>query len=279
MSGVALVDGVPADTACLDERALQFGDGLFETIAIVDGRPCLWDAHIQRLERGCHRLHLPQPDVALLRREAASICGSLARAVLKLYWTAGRSTRGYRRPDPLRPGRILRVFDWAAAGHDTWRLRLCTHRLGEQPVLAGIKHLNRLDQVIARAEWHDTDIDEGLMLAIDGRVISGTMSNLFLQSGDTLITPALNGSGIAGVVRELICERVEASGDSVRITDLSLDDIRRADAVYMSNSLIGIKRVGCFEDHSYDLSVIEHAAITRARAACHQPDDTSGGES
>ena len=271
MPGAILVDGVPADSSCLDERAFQFGDGLFETIAVVDAQPCLWDAHVRRLELGCARLNLPLPDVELFRHEVAQICANRARGVIKLYWTAGCSERGYRRPNPLYARRLLRLSDWPEDHRDAWHIRLCAHRLGTQPALAGIKHLNRLDQVIARNEWLDAGVDEGLMLNADGQIISGTMSNLFLQCGETLVTPSLHDAGIAGVVRGLICELAEAAGSPVRIAEISLEEVRGADAIYLSNSLIGVKRVASFEDVNYDLSVGEQAVIGQARTACYKP--------
>ena len=101
-----LIDGVEADGGWLEERAFQFGDGLFETIAIIDGKPCLWDAHMARLADGCDRLRLPQPDLNQITEESRRLCAGRQRAVLKLYWTAGPSERGYRRPTALNPRRI-----------------------------------------------------------------------------------------------------------------------------------------------------------------------------
>ncbi len=277
MPDAVLIDGVLSDSACLDERALQFGDGLFETVAVVDQQPCLWEAHMQRLARGCHQLHLPLPDVAQLRKETEELCAGTVRGVMKLYWTAGRSVRGYRRPQPLRPQRMLRLSEWPVRQPKPWHLRLCTHRVGDQPVLAGIKHLNRLDQVIARAEWQDDAVDEGVMQGLDGRIVSGTMSNLFLQTGEQLITPSLDRAGVAGVVRELVIELAAADGYRIDIRDVTLKDLRQADALYMSNALIGVERVARFEDVGYDLGMAEHPVVAQTRAVCHRPDVVSGG--
>lgn len=276
MPDTVLIDGVLSNNTCLDERALQFGDGLFETIAVVDHQPCLWKAHMQRLKCGCRQLHLPAPDVAQLRREVEALCIGTTRGVIKLYWTAGRSVRGYRRPQPLCPQRMMRLSEWPVRRLEPWHLRLCIHRVGDQPILAGIKHLNRLDQVIARSEWQDDTVDEGVMQGPDDRVVSGTMSNLFLQIGERLVTPSLDRAGIAGVVRQLMIEFASGGKYQVDIRDVTLKDLRQADAVYTSNSLIGVKRVARFDDVSYDLGIDEHPLVAQTRAACHIPDNTSG---
>ena len=144
--------------------------------------------------------------------------------------------------------------------------------MGENPDLAEIKHLNRLDQVIARAEWDDPAISEGLMLGLDGRVLSGTMSNLFIQRGENLYTPAVDGAGIAGVVRKLVLDAGELVANPVHIGRILLDDVRAADALYLSNSLIGLVRVARYERIDYTEDVCEHAAIVEARRLCHRPE-------
>ncbi len=276
----ALIDGRAADASWLDERALQFGDGLFETIAIIDARPCLWELHMARLEEGCRRLQLPCPDVGLLAEEAGALCAARPRAVLKLYWTAGRSARGYRRPAPLRPRRMLRVSDWSAPPEgEPWALRLCQHRLGDHPALAGIKHLNRLDQVIARAEWDGPANSEGLMLDQQGHVVSGTMSNLFLQQGERLSTPPIDRAGIAGVVRQLALTLARQGGAVIDESPVAPEQVRQADALYLTNSLIGVVRVARFEDREYDLAAAEHPVMHATRQRCHRPaGGNPGGE-
>jgi 4-amino-4-deoxychorismate lyase len=190
--------------------------------------------------------------------------------VLKIFWTAGQSERGYRRPDSIHPRRILRRSEWPEKG-DAWcALRQCTHRLSENPALAGIKHLNRLDQVVARSEWAGAQTGEGLMLGQDGRVVSGTMSNIFVQRDRKLLTPAIDGAGIAGVVRALVLDTAEDLGAKVGVDAVSLDDVYRADALFLTNSLIGVLRVSRFESIEYDPGISEHAVIAETRRLCHQ---------
>jgi len=272
-----LIDGVEADGGWLGERACQFGDGLFETIAIIDGKPCLWDAHMARLADGCDRLRLPQPDLNQITEESRRLCAGRQRAVLKLYWTAGPSERGYRRPTALNPRRIMRCSEWPQETRG-WSMRQCGHRLAEGPALAGIKHLNRLDQVIARSEWEDGGTGEGLMLGQDDRVVCGTMSNVFLQRGQTLLTPAIDGAGIAGVVRNLALELGRQSANPLHVGTVTLDDVHAADALFLSNSLIGMVRVSRYESTGYDPDIGEHAVISETRRLCHQPEPWGHGQ-
>ena len=265
-----LIDGAEAEGNWLRERAFQFGDGLFETIAILDGMPCHWAAHMARIREGCQRIRLPLPDFGLLAEEGQRLCAGHRRAVLKIFWTAGQSERGYRRPDSIHPQRILRRSDWPQKGDGWSALRQCNHRLGENPALAGIKHLNRLDQVVARSEWGDPQTGEGLMLGQDGRVVSGTMSNIFVQRDRKLLTPAIDGAGIAGVVRALVLDTAEDLGAKVGVDAVSLDDVYRADALFLTNSLIGVLRVSRFESIEYDPGISEHAVIAETRRLCHQ---------
>ncbi|MDJ0739017.1 MAG: aminodeoxychorismate lyase [Gammaproteobacteria bacterium] len=274
MFDCALIDGAVVASDALDDRAFQYGDGLFETIAVVDGEPCLWHAHMQRLFTGCSRLGLPQPDQRLLLEECRRLAADTRYAALKLYWTAGDSPRGYRRPAAVRPRRILRLTSWEpAAGETGWRVRLCRYRLGDNPVLAGIKHLNRLDQVLGRAEWSNGRVDEGLMMSQDGRLMCGTISNLFLQFGEKLVTPRLDTAGVDGVVRGLVLQQATHSRTPVVIRDVAPDDAERADAMYLTSSLAGVVRVNRFESIGYDLGRAEHSLMSATRACCHVADD------
>lgn len=266
----ALVDGEPADAQWLTERGFQFGDGLFETIAVIDGGACLWDAHLARLVEGCRRLDLPVPDAVRLRDWAETLCAGRRRAVLKVYWTAGRSGRGYRRPDTLQP-RCDMILTTGFDLPDAWTVRACSHRLGRNPTLAQIKHLNRLDQVIARAEWSDPKIDEGLMLSQDGELICGTRSNLFVQAGSDLLTPVIEAEGVRGVIRQLVLQAATRAGQAVREQKLWLEDLYDADAVFMTNSIVGVVPVLRVGNQSLATSERWPAALALASRECHQP--------
>jgi len=237
------VDGQPADSVPLKDRGLAYGDGVFETIAVKAGQPVLLDRHLQRLDEGCRRLAL-EVDHALVRSEVLAYAAALGDGVLKLILTRGDSQRGYGIDPDAAVRRILQGGPPAiypeAHGTDGIRLFACATRLAEQPLLAGLKHLNRLEQVIARAEWRDAEHAEGLMLDRSGRVIEGVFSNLFVVRNGVLRTADLTRCGVAGVMRAEILDQAQALGVPVAVADISLEQLQQADEVFMCNSVYGI---------------------------------------
>ncbi len=240
----SLIDGQPATGIRLDDRALQYGDGLFETCVLRGGRIELLDRHLRRLEWGCERLGMPSPERALLLSELDTLIAGVAEGLIKVIVTRGSGGRGYQPPTPATPRRILAlhppVVYPAAPARDGVTLYPCRTRLGDQPALAGIKHLNRLEQVLARAEWSDPAMPEGLVRDQQGRPVEGTMSNLFVVRGDALITPDLTRCGVAGIMREQVLELADTRGlvATVEVRDLSADELSAADEVFVTNSVI-----------------------------------------
>jgi 4-amino-4-deoxychorismate lyase len=254
---MTLVNGRITSTIAVDDRGLLYGDGLFETIALVNGYPRELDRHLRRLLDGCQRLAITPPDVLVLRREVAQICANVQRAVLKIIITRGQGGRGYR---PLlqqeQSTRILMLNDWPDYQRVYWEQGIaatcCRTRLGRNPSLAGIKHLNRLEQVLARGEWKD-EYQEGLLLDTENRVVEGTMSNVFMIQDDALHTPELNYAGVAGIMRARILESAGKVGISAHVCELSLGEIEAADALFFCNSLVGIWPVQRLEDHIFEV--------------------------
>ncbi len=237
------VDGQPADALSLKDRGLAYGDGLFETVAVRNGQPVLLDRHLSRLAHGCSRLELAA-DQELIRSELLAYAAALGDGVLKLILTRGDGLRGYA-PDPSAQARRIMQGNPPAAypaahGEQGVRLFPCTTRLSRQPLLAGLKHLNRLEQVLARAEWQDTGHAEGLMLDQAGRVIEGVFSNLFLVRDGGLITADLKRCGVAGVMRAEILFQAESLGIPTQITDIPLEQLQWADEVFVCNSVYGV---------------------------------------
>ena len=271
-----LIDGREGDSISVRDRGLHYGDGLFETMAVIEGSPRLWERHMQRLCRGAERLGFPGPDVARLREEALRLSAGHARAVLKIIITRGGAGRGYRADEMPDITRIVARYDWPACPADfTTRgiqVRVCRTRLGDNPQLAGLKHLNRLEQVLARSEWRDPGIAEGLMLDQRGRVVSGTQSNLFIVRAGGLETPDLSRCGIRGVMREWIMEQGKAMGMSCSETRLGLEDVMEADEVFVCNSVVGIWPVRGIESTDFEIGPITRrlmAAVEASRSADH----------
>ena len=239
-----LVNGKPGNVVQTSDRGLLYGDGVFETIAIRAGRPSHWPRHMSRLQAGCARLGLAMPDSAQLKTEAAQITSGIDQGVLKLIVTRGSGGRGYAVPETATCTRIMQLHPWPeypdACSAEGVRIRLCTTRLGRNPALAGIKHLNRLEQVLARQEWTDTSIREGLLMDTDANLIEGTMSNLFIVKDGVLMTPDLSYSGVAGIMRSIILELAKQLGLNTGIAPVSQAMLLQADEVFLCNSLIGI---------------------------------------
>ncbi|MEI7051234.1 aminodeoxychorismate lyase [Pseudomonas fluorescens] len=263
------VDGQPADALSLKDRGLAYGDGLFETIAVHGGQPVLLDRHLTRLAEGCSRLAIAG-DIERVRSELLAYAAAMGEGVLKLILTRGDGLRGYA-PDPAAQGRRILQGSPPAAypavhGEQGVRLFPCVTRLSNQPLLAGLKHLNRLEQVLARAEWHDGEHAEGLMLDQAGRVIEGVFSNLFLVRDGVLITPDLKRCGVAGVMRAEILFQAESLAIPIQITDISLEQLQWADEVFMCNSVYGVWPVRAYAALSWPVGPLTRKLQTIARA-------------
>lgn len=250
-----LINGQATDTLSALDRGLHYGDGLFETLAISKGMPVHWTRHLQRLLQGCDRLGFAAPDTAALTVEAQHLCAGQARAVLKIIVTRGAGGRGYRSAASAQPTRIMARYPWPdyppTNARDGVHVRLCSTRLGSNPALAGVKHLNRLEQVMARAEWTDATIAEGLMFDQHDHVIEGTMSNLFLVRDGQLITAELTHCGVAGIVRGLVLERAAQQGIACSVRPVPRDELFGADELFLCNSLLGIWPVRAVEAQRY----------------------------
>jgi 4-amino-4-deoxychorismate lyase len=263
------VDGQPADALSLKDRGLAYGDGLFETIAVHGGQPILLDRHLTRLAEGCSRLAIAA-DIERVRSELLAYAAAMGEGVLKLILTRGDGLRGYA-PDPAAQGRRILQGNPPAAypamhGEQGVRLFPCVTRLSNQPLLAGLKHLNRLEQVLARTEWHDGEHAEGLMLDQAGRVIEGVFSNLFLVRDGVLITPDLKRCGVAGVMRAEILFQAESLAIPIQITDISLEQLQWADEVFMCNSVYGVWPVRAYAALSWPVGPLTRKLQTIARA-------------
>ncbi|MBS0377012.1 MAG: aminodeoxychorismate lyase [Proteobacteria bacterium] len=242
----AWVDGREAPAVALRDRGLQYGDGLFETLACLPSGVRFGQLHLGRLAAGCERLRIPLPEAHVLRDEIACAARGDRPAVLKLIVTRGQATaRGYAVTGHERPTRILLRYPWdppapAAAG---LRVRLGDLRFGENPQLAGLKHLNRLEQVLARMEWGDPAIAESLHCSSSGALVSGTSSNVFLVRGGALLTPRLDLCGVAGIMREVVGRVARGLGLDFRTCPLELTDVHAAEEIFLTNALTGIRAV------------------------------------
>lgn len=254
-----LINGIATNELAATDRAVQYGDGVFETIAIFNGEPRAWHRHMKRLFVGCAKLDIPQIDTALLEAEARQLykaCGQgKERLVLKIIISRGSGGRGYRPVAESLPTRILALYPWPEHAYAWYnigiRLHLCQTRLSCNPALAGIKHLNRLENIIASSEWQDKDIAEGLMCNMLGDVIEGTMSNVFAVFANTLHTPDLRHCGVAGTMRARVIEAAVELGIKVNERRIALDELYKADELFVCNSILNIVAVRQLGSHLY----------------------------
>ncbi len=270
-----LINGQPAEDIAVLDRGFQYGDGLFETLRVSAGKPRFWVQHMARLAAGCRVLRIAMPESALLLSEAMSLCAEGSDGVLKIIVTRGEGTRGYAPPAQAATTRVLSLSSAAifpeAHYRDGVSVRVCDTRLAGNPVLAGIKHLNRLEQVLARAEW-ENEVAEGLMLDNNNNVIEGTMSNLFCvqedESGPVLKTPLLTHCGVKGITRENIINEAEAAGISVQETTSGLAELYRSQELFLCNTLIGIWPVRQLEEQHFAVGPVTRQ-LSRALESRH----------
>ena len=253
----------------VDDRAAQYGDGLFETIAIRERTPRLWQYHVERLQLGCERLGIATPSAATLRaaleQAVAATRVDTRYATAKLVISTGIGQRGYKRPADhpvIRIGLFASVPRPADDYRDGISVRLCNTRLAIQPQLAGIKTLNRLEQVLARAEWNAAAVAEGLTLDTDGHLICGTMSNVFVGINNQLLTPALTRCGVAGVMRRHVLTELETRGTTVAVRDITQAELANVNEMFLTNSQFGVLPVTSFDDRALAIGAFTTAVMS-----------------
>lgn len=233
------------------DRGFAYGDGVFRTLRVSQGAPHAWALHYNKLVEDCNRLGIVCPTAEQLLGDIERLCGNEKAVVVKMIITRGESVRGYAPPVVAQPTRIViksAMPDYPQDNFDQGiTLHLCSLRLAHQPKLAGIKHLNRLENVLARSEWTDSQIADGLLLDQHENAIECTMSNVFVRFGTSLATPALDKCGVAGITRQRILDAAIDLGYVPIVRSISLPELLEADEVIICNSLYGawqVRRLG-----------------------------------
>ena len=236
-----LINGTAADNIPAIDRGLAYGDGVFRTLRAVDGKPLHWARQYARLAHDCARLTLPCPAEPALWNEVCRAGAAYPYTAIKIIVTRGSGPRGYAPPEAPAPLRVVISSPYQPqAVEEGIHAHLCKLRLSHQPALAGVKHLNRLENVLARAEWQDPEIREGLLLDHDGNAIGGTMSNLFIVEDGALLTPDVSRCGVAGVTRDRVMAIAQTLGIACRVENCALQRLRDASEVFFVNSLIAL---------------------------------------
>jgi 4-amino-4-deoxychorismate lyase len=255
-----LVNGKQGNLISIRDRGLLYGDGVFRTIRALHGKAQHWSLHLQKLQHDCAALGISCPDVALLSAQLNNLLMQQPDGVVKLIVTRGEGARGYAPPAQAESTIIwdaspLPAYPDDRATHGV-AARLCQFRLSHQPRLAGIKHLSRLENVLAAAELNDAQLKdekfgEGLLLDAANNVIEGTRSNLFLVSQGKLVTPDLSRCGVAGVQRERVMAWATQHNMPLRVRDVGLEEVMNADEVFVVNSIIGLWPIRELEQHCW----------------------------
>lgn len=254
-----LINGVLNRSVEVFDRGFMYGDGLFETIRVVKGDPFLWDYHTNRLVEGCKKLSLPVDSDLILRlrlglERVVKEAGRHAETcIVKIVISRGVGGRGYQVPDKVQLTEVIICYpapDYPLTySLEGIELRTCHHRLSENPSLSGIKHLNRLDQVLASRELQEFEAQraeseapalEGLMLDQSGQVIECTKSNILLFEQGGIVSPDTRLCGVDGVAKNYIFDCAKKLGLSTRIDNVLPSSIPEFEGMAITNSVLGI---------------------------------------
>lgn len=265
----AWVDGAPASSIGLDDRGLHYGDGLFETMAASGGRVHFLASHLARLAHGCAALEIAAPEAEGLKSELARAAALAPRVVVKLIVTRGAALeRGYAFTGGEVPRRIVCAYAWRegeGATQEPARVALAGIHAGV-PLLAGVKHLNRLEQVLARREARRRRLDEVILCNGEGFVTGGSMTNVFALAGGAIVTPPVEHCAVAGVMRSRLLSVARELGLRVSVQALTAHDLHGAEALWLTNARVGLWPVAAFEGRA----VAAHAWTVRLQRALRE---------
>ncbi|CAJ0991555.1 Aminodeoxychorismate lyase [Pantoea sp. Nvir] len=263
------INGKKQPTLAISDRSVQFGDGCFTTAAVRNGRIQLLEAHLRRLRWSCERLIMLNVDWARLEREMIKAAQSHTQAVLKVIISAGSGGRGYSRTGISKTTRIVSISSWPYY-YQTLQIqgiKLCTSpvRLAQNPLLAGIKHLNRLEQVLIRAHLDQRDGEEALVLDTAGNIVECCTANLFWRKGSRVFTPDLTQAGVEGIMRYYLMEQMSTAGQICQVVCCGLSQLFEADEVVICNSLMPVLPVRQLDDRLFK----ERSLYNMLRESCH----------
>ncbi|WP_194436233.1 aminodeoxychorismate lyase [Vibrio fluminensis] len=251
------LNGQPTDSISLLDRSFQYGDGCFTTMLTRDGAVECWSYHLQRMQACLDALAIPHPDwqkVELWLKQAANH-DSLAG--LKLHISRGEGGRGYSATQVSAPN--VTISDFAFPAHYyQWQqegieLGVCQTRLGLNPLLAGHKHNNRLEQVLVKAELDQRQLSDGVVLNLSEHIVETSMANLFWWKEQELYTPDLTMSGVAGVARRRVLDIAQQQKINLHVGEFALTDLLDADEVFITNSILGVAPIKGIEGQSFQI--------------------------
>ena len=244
-----LINGLEQEMLPASDRATQFGDGCFTTARILDGGVCLLGAHILRLQKACEALLIPFSQWDILENEMRRLASE------KVIISRGSGGRGYSGSACQHPARILSVSDYPSH-YAHWReegvvLALSPVRLGRNPMLAGIKHLNRLEQVLIRTHLEQTEAGEALVLDSEGYITECCAANLLWRKGSDVFTPSLEQAGVNGIMRQFCLQQLARAGFRVVEVNAKEEALLAAEEVVICNALMPVVPVRAYDRKSW----------------------------
>ncbi len=266
---ISLVNGKFTDKLSIFDRGLAYGDGFFETMRwklSFDKEMLLvefWNRHIERLRKGCEQIKINFPEKKILDKYKSKLIKKVREikmqsGVLKVIITRGSGGRGYKYENGMVPNIIFIITTLPNLDKTLYqkgvKIKICKSKISRNPDLAGLKHLNRLDSVMARSEWNDNEIFEGLILDDNENVLEGTMSNIFSLKSGVLRTPIIKESGIRGVMRDIIIDKFSSEFNVIHETILNLDELMCSDSIFITNSIIKVLPVSLIEKKRFDVN-------------------------
>lgn len=256
MDSIAIINGKEQSNISIFNRNFQYGDGLFETCVVKNNQILFWEKHLSRLDIGCRKLKIKniEEEIWLKDIKKALSLTSKKNCVLKLILSRGNSQRGYSYPDDILPVRVVIVSEMKnVQAKESFSLEYASSGYHSNPNLAGIKHCNRIEQILARSSLKR---DEAIMLDENQNIISVTQGNIYFIFGQSLVTPKLDRCGVIGSRRSLILELAESIELNVEQGNVSMNDAKKADEAFISNSIMGIQSVNSIEEYQLPKKMI-----------------------
>ncbi|MGR5153154.1 aminodeoxychorismate lyase [Photobacterium swingsii] len=250
------INGADAEYIAVTDRAMQYGDGCFSTILIEGGKPKLWPLHQDRFVKTLAALSIPEPDWVMVLQQIASLAAEVAeKGVVKVLISRGSGGRGYSPTGCQSPSVVISQSAFPNHYHkwqqDGIQLGVCDQVLGLSPMLAGFKHLNRLEQVLLKQEIESRQWQDAVVCDVLGHVVETSASNIFWRKGNTLYTPDLSMAGVCGVMREHVIGLIEETPYCLQIVKSSLDALLCADEVFITNALMALVPINKINEHSF----------------------------
>lgn len=257
-----LINGMKLDSISAYDRGLAYGDGHFTTMAVRDGRVLLWAAHLARLQQAHRRLGLADMDWTVLSQEVESMVADQQQCVAKVILTRGEGGRGYDGTDCMNTTRIVSLAPFPSH-YEQWQrhgieMVLCHQRIGDAPMLAGLKTLNRLEQVLLKSELVSRHAVEGIVLNSRGFLTEAVSANLFWRRGNTVFTPALDRGGVDGIMRRQVIAMLKQMSIELRVVEAPLESLWQAQEVWLTNTLMGVVPVNSIEKVCYSSTELSH---------------------